>query len=231
MGQRVGNQVVERRGVALDAARERQTFALAHDGDTVVAQRARYQDDVAGLAAGAAERHARGNLAHAGGVDVDAVGPAALDYLGVAGDDFDARLARRLGHGLHNLAQLIHGIAFFEDKAARQIANVGTRGRDVVDGSAHGEPADIAAGKELRRHHKAVGRHGNAPARGQGGDTGIVAFEQLGRPKGIQKDLVDNALHHLAAGAVAQQDSAIGDAMGHIENSNRGASGAWGRSG
>ena len=28
--------------------------------------------------------------------------------------------------------------------------------------------------------------------------------------------------HHLSAGAVAQQDGAIGNAMGHIENSNRG---------
>ena len=96
--------MVEGRGVALDAARERQALALAHDGDAVVAQRARDQDDIAGLAVCTAERHARGNLAHAGGVDVDAVGPAALDHLGVAGDDFDARLARRLGHGLHNLA-------------------------------------------------------------------------------------------------------------------------------
>ena len=57
-------------------------------------------------------------FAHAGGIDVDAVGTATLDHLGVAGDYGHARLARRFGHGLHNLAQLVHGIALFEDKAA-----------------------------------------------------------------------------------------------------------------
>ena len=118
-GQNVGNQVVERRGVAFDRARKRQALALAHDGDAVVAQRTRYQNDIAGLAVGAAERHARGNLAHAGGIDIDTVGPAALNHFGVAGDNRHARLTRRLGHRLHNLAELIHGIALFEDKTAR----------------------------------------------------------------------------------------------------------------
>ena len=195
---------------------------MAHDGDAVVAECTRHQDDIARLAVGAAERHARGYLAHAGGIDIDAVGPAALDHLGVAGDDRHARLACRLGHGLDDLAQLVHGVALFEDEAARQVAHVSARGRDVVNGSAHGESADITAGEELRRDYKAVGRHGDAPARGQRSDAGIVALEQFGRPKGIQKDLIDDAFHHLAARAVAQQDSAIGGSTGHIENSNRG---------
>lgn len=177
--------MVERCGIAFDRARKRQALALAHDGDAVVAQRTRYQDDIAGLAVCAAERHARRHLAHAGGIDIDAVGPAALDHLSVARDYGHARLARRLGHRLHNLAELIHGIALFKDKAARQVAHVGARGRDIVNGSAHGEAADVATGEELRRDYKAVGRHGDAPARGQRGDAGIVAFEQLGRTKGI----------------------------------------------
>ena len=172
--------MVERRGVAFDGARKRQTLALAHDSDAVVAQCTRYQNDIAGAAVGAAERHARGSLAHAGGIDVDAVGPAALDHLSVARDYGHARLARRFGHRLHNLVELIHGIALFEDKAARQVAHVGARGRDVVDGSAHGETADVATGEELRCYHKAVGRHGDSPACGQRGDTGIVARKQLG---------------------------------------------------
>ena len=111
--------MVERRGIAFDGARKRQTLALAHDGDAVVAECTRHQDDIARLAVGAAERHALGHLAHAGGIDVDAVGPAALDHFGVARDDRHARLARGLGHGLHDLAELLHGIALFEDKAAR----------------------------------------------------------------------------------------------------------------
>ena len=111
--------MVERCGIAFDRARKRQALALAHDGDAVVAQCTRYQDNVAGLTVCARERHARGHLAHAGGIDVDAVGSATLDHLGVAGDDRHARLARGLGHGLHDLAELLHGIALFEDKAAR----------------------------------------------------------------------------------------------------------------
>lgn len=66
----------------------------------------------------AAERYARGHFAHAGGIDVDAVGTAALDHLGVAGDNLHTCLMCRFGHGLYNLAELIHGIALFEDKAA-----------------------------------------------------------------------------------------------------------------
>ena len=92
---------------------------MAHDGDAVVAQRTRYQNDIAGLTVGAAERYARGYLAHAGGIDIDAVGPAALDHLSVARDYGHARFVRRFGHRLHNLVELIHGIALFEDKAAR----------------------------------------------------------------------------------------------------------------
>ena len=118
-GKHIGNQVVERRGVAFDGARKRQTLALAHDSDAVVAQCTRDQDDIAGLAVCAAERHARRHLAHAGGIDIDAVGPAALDHLGVARDYGHARFVRRFGHRLHNLVELIHGIALFEDKAAR----------------------------------------------------------------------------------------------------------------
>ena len=111
--------MVERRGIAFDGARKRQALALAHDGDAVVAQRTQYQNDIAGLAVCAAERHARRHLAHAGGIDVDAVGPAALDHLGVARDYGHTCLACRFGHRLHNLVELIHGIALFEDKAAR----------------------------------------------------------------------------------------------------------------
>ena len=118
-GKHIGNQVVERRGVAFDGARKRQTLALTHDGDAVVAQCARHQDDVAGPAVCATERHARGYLAHTGGIDIDAVGPAALDHLSVARDYGHARFVRRFGHRLHNLVELIHGIALFEDEAAR----------------------------------------------------------------------------------------------------------------
>lgn len=59
-GQNVGYQVVERRGIAFDVARKRQALALAHDGDAVVAECARHQDDIARLAVCATERHTRG---------------------------------------------------------------------------------------------------------------------------------------------------------------------------
>ena len=46
-----------------------------------------------------------GHQADAGGVDVDAVALAAVDDLGVAGRDGDARLARRRGHRVDDAAQ------------------------------------------------------------------------------------------------------------------------------
>ena len=152
----VVDEMIERRGVGLDGGGERQALALAHDGDAVISQCAADQHLVTGAADCSGELHARGHLAHAGGVDVDAVRAAALDHLGVAGDDGDARLARGLRHGVDDRSQVRHGVPLFQDEAAGEVAYARAGGGDVVDGAAHGEPADVAAGEELRRDYKAI---------------------------------------------------------------------------
>ncbi len=52
--------------------------------------------------------------------------------------------------------------ALFENKAAGKIARDGAADRHIVGGTADGKLADIAAGKEQRVNHVAVGGEGEA---------------------------------------------------------------------
>ena len=56
--------------------------------------------------------------AYARGVDIDPVAAAALDDLGVAGDDLDAGGLRRTGHRIHDARELFRFKAFFDHNGA-----------------------------------------------------------------------------------------------------------------
>ena len=72
---------------------------------------------IQGLAHAAAGRREEAEAAATRFRDVHA--GIAEELAGELGAESSARLARRLGHRLHDLTQLVHGIALFEDKAAR----------------------------------------------------------------------------------------------------------------
>ena len=57
--------------------------------------------------------------------------------------------------------------ALFDDEARGEIERLRTRHRDIVDGTVHGERADVAAWEEQWGDHVAVGRHHHAA----GGDV------------------------------------------------------------
>ena len=198
-----GDEVVERRRVGGKGGGEGKALALRDDADAVVAQGAGDEHLVAGLAVASRQVDAGRDEAHACGVDEHAVGMAALDDLRVAGHDGHARLGGRLRHRAHNLAQLVHGIALFEHEAAGEVLHLGARGGHVVDRAAHGKAADVPAGEELGRHHERVGAHGDALA-SQGHDARVVAGKGGLVGELVKEQVVDEALHHRAARAMAQ---------------------------
>ena len=89
------DQPVQRRRVGQDRGVERQVLAQRHDGDAMVADRAGQQHHIARPRAVAGQDQPGRHDADAGGGDEHAVGLAALDHLGVAGDDRHPGLAAR----------------------------------------------------------------------------------------------------------------------------------------
>ena len=203
--QHVGDQVVQRCGVAFDIRREVQALAAAHDGDAVVTQRAAYKHRIPGANLSAAQVHARRHRPDAARVDVDAVTVAAIHYFGVAGHHAHAGFLRAFRHGSADAAQIVHGKALFQNEGAGQVQRPRARGGHIVHRAAHGQTADVAAREEVRRHHEAVGGVGHALARAQRRQhRRVIAAKQLVGTVGLEKHLVDDALHHRAARPVAE---------------------------
>ena len=90
------------------------------------------------------------NDADAGGGDEDLVALAAVDDLGVAGDELHAGAGCGGAHGFDDAAQIVDGQAFFEDEGGGEIQRLRAAHGEVVDRAVHGEAADVAAGKEDR---------------------------------------------------------------------------------
>ena len=96
--------------------------------------------------------------ADAGGVDEEAVALAAVDHLGVAGDD-RARPPRRAAARIDATTrqQRLHRQAFLEDEAGAQEQRPRAAHRQVVDRAVDRQRADVAAGEEQRPHDVGVG--------------------------------------------------------------------------
>src|SRR5664279_1895935 len=115
-GHHVGDQAVERRGIRHDGGFEFEAGPVRHDGDAVIAHAAGDQDCIAGARALARNFNAGRHHADAGGVDEEAVGLAALDHLGVAGDDRDAGGARGCAHRTGDALEIGERKALFDDE-------------------------------------------------------------------------------------------------------------------
>jgi hypothetical protein len=61
--------------------------------------------------------------------------------------------ARCAARGFHHALQVGQRQSFLEDKSEREIKRLRPAHREVVDRAIDGKIADIAAGKENRRHH------------------------------------------------------------------------------
>ena len=194
------DEAVQRRGVALDGGLELEVLAARQDGDAVIAERAAHQDHVPRPGAIAARRDDRGrDHPDAGGVDEYAITLAALDHLGVAGDDRHAGGARRVGHRMDDAREIGEGQALFEDEAGGEPERPRAAHGDVVDGAVHGELADVASREEQRRDHVGVGAEDDL-ARRRREARAVVLLREVGVVEGPGEEHLDE----LGGGAPAR---------------------------
>ena len=125
-----------------------------------------------------------------------------VDHLRVARHDAHARFFGHFGHARANTLELIHRIALFKDEPAAQELRNGTAGCNIVHRTAHGQAPDIAARKELRGDHEAVGRKRDALTFRRFKARGIIANAKLFTGIRLEEHLVDDALHHRTAASV-----------------------------
>ena len=76
------------------------------------------------------------------------IAAAALDHLGVAGNDGHARRPRRGRHRLQHPPKIIHRQTFLDDERGAQAQRPGAGHGQIVERAAHRQFADIAAGEE-----------------------------------------------------------------------------------
>ena len=96
--------------------------------------------------------------ADAGGVDDDGIKRAPLEDLGVARDEVRPAFAEGGVHRRDDPLEVGDLEAFGDDHAARERDRPPAHHREVVDGSADGDPPDVPAGEEDRRDYVVVGR-------------------------------------------------------------------------
>ena len=143
--------------VSVQIHRQRQLLAAGEDGAAVIAHRPADQQPIAGPDAMHAQIPARRYPPRAAGIDEQAIGRAPRHHLGVAGDNQHSRLPAGRSHGATEALQLCQRQAFLDDEPAAQVVGPGTTDRQIVEGTAHRQPADVAAGEFQRRDHEGVG--------------------------------------------------------------------------
>jgi hypothetical protein len=132
-----------------------------------------------------------------------------LHDLGVAGDHLHAGVACRQRHRPGDAMQHVERQAFLDDRGARQIERNRATDRQIIDCAAHGEFADIAAGKFKWIDNEGVGgdrqpvaslrqcRHRHACL--------VVERRKQRVVEGGDEHFVDQVLHCLAAATVAER--------------------------
>jgi hypothetical protein len=174
------------------------------------ADRAGHDHRVAGLGV----RHAQGHVvldhAHAGGVDVAPVGLAPLHHLGVPGDHLHPRDLGRGLHRGHDLDQVGDREALLQDEPGGQVERGRAGHRQVVDGPVDREVADVAAGKDQRRHHVGVGGQSD-PAAVHVELGGVFQGLEQRVAERVQEDRLDQGPGGLAAGPVGHGDPLLAD--------------------
>ena len=152
--------------------------------------------------------NSRPQQADSSGIDVTAVPVAALDDLGVAGDNLHARCRCRGGHGFDNRRQLRQRKALFEDKTRTQKLRHGSGDGQIVHRPVHRQLAYRAAGKKQGLHHKRVGTHSQPFARQLQHRRVAQIFESRIAESGQEK-VFDQFVAQLATSAMAHHDGGI----------------------
>ena len=196
-----GHQPVQRGGVGQQVSFDVQLTAGQHDRDAMVADRAGHDDRVARLGLRHPQRDVPLEDTHAGRVDVAAVGLAALDDLGVAGDDLHPGRGRRVPHRFGDPAQVGDRETLLQDEPGRLVLGRGPAHGQVVDRAVDGQLADVPAGEEQRRDHVGVGGQRDPGRAGLERGRVLQRFQQR-VAEGVQEHRLDQRVRGLAAGAV-----------------------------
>ena len=197
---------MQRRGVAFDVALEGQPGAGGHDRHPVIGEKAGEEHRVSGVGQAGTELQPVGHHAHPGGGDEDLVRLAPGHDLGVAGDHRHPALARGRGNGIGEPFQVGQGKAFLQDQGQAQGEGGCALHGQVVDGPEHRELADIAAGKEDRVDHVAVGGEGEAAGR-HGQHRAVLEAGEDRVVQAGQKDRLDQVPAGDPAAAVVQKNA------------------------
>ena len=132
------------------------------------------------------------HFSNTGGVEINPVAVASLHHFGVPGDHLHPTGGGGVGQRGDDALQILHREALFQDHAQAQIAGHRPAQREVVDGAAHRQLADVPAGEEDGVNDKAVGGEGQGAGEiqqrpvPQGGQVGIAEggeeqiFNELG---------------------------------------------------
>src|SRR5581483_5150355 len=203
------DQLVQRCGVRAYVGLQRQVASLQHHGHAVVADGARHQHAVARLDVRRAEVPVRRDDADTGGGDVEPVGRAPVDHLGVAGDDRDARATGRVGHVGHDSLQLGDLEALLEHERGGQPRRPGAQHGQVVHRAVHRQVADRAAREAPGLDDERVGAERQLLARGEAEASGVAHLVEDLVGEGGREHGVDEGGRRLAAGTVGQGDDLV----------------------
>lgn len=197
--------MIEGSNVADDVGGKAQLAPRGQHGNAVVAHRPGENDHVARLGQRPADFAVVADDAHTGGVDVEAVGFAALDDFRVPGDDLHPRLGRRDLHRFHHPRQHGHVEPFLQNESGGQIEGRRPHHRQIVHRTADRQPADVAAGKEQGGHDMGIGADGQT-ARRNGHHPRIIGGAQGGIIERSLEEATDQIVAHPAAAAVTKDD-------------------------
>ncbi len=175
-----GDQMIQRRDIALHVRLESQLAARTEHRNAVIADRTGQNHHVAGLGVRAADFHSKRQRADAGRIDVKSIRLAALHHLRIARDDLHAGFFRRRAHRFDDARQRIERQTFFENESHRQVQRRRAHHRDIVHRAANREFANIAAGEAERRDDVRIGADRKSRARAGLHDSGVVAGAQRG---------------------------------------------------
>jgi hypothetical protein len=174
----------------------------------MIAETPVHQHDVARPRQMRSKIYSAGDHADPRGRHEQLVACALLHDLRVSRDDLDARLGGRSRHGVGDLSKGVDGDALLDDHRAGKIQRLRAADREIVDRSANGELADVAARKEQGIDDKRVGRERQLIAmHGERGKIEAGLILQHGRRgpvEGRDEHVVDQVLHCLAAAAMRQ---------------------------
>src|SRR5215471_5831112 len=123
------------------------------DGRAVITQKPIDEDSIARFRFVDAHVDACANDTHTGSVDEQLVAGAAFDHLGIAGNHSYASCESSLRHRSGNHTHRVDRQTFLDNYRTRQVKRDCAANREIVDGAADGELANIAARKIKRLHH------------------------------------------------------------------------------